>query len=98
MRFGIFAMTRSPFHCVKSLFVRREFEVTSPFTLLWRSDDDGQIGFLHLPALEQIRKRLDRAKTFRKKQNAARIRVEAVNVAEKFQPARARPKISGGDG
>ena len=98
MRRAILAVAGVHLHFSEPLFVRRQFKFARPLLLLWRAEDDGQIGFLHLAALEQIKKVFDRAGTFGKKQDATRVRVEPVDVAEKFQSARRGPEIMPGDG
>ena len=87
MRFGFLAFAGIHLHASDPPRIRRQFEPADPFGFARLAIHDGQIGFLHLSALEQIGIRLDCTRTFGEQQNAAGVGVEPVDVAEKFDAA-----------
>src|SRR5438477_11442261 len=70
---GLFAVLVIQLHLSPLLGVGAKFEAAGPLRWFWDAMDDGQINFLHLPALEPVAVGLNSSRTLGQQQNSGGV-------------------------
>ncbi len=91
VRFGVFALR---IQTMSSVFfgIGAQPGLTNPLILFRLAPNDGKVAFVHSARFEQFAEAPNRTDAFAEQQNPSGFGVEAVNVFQKSQVARTRPK------
>src|ERR1043165_4519398 len=76
------------------LWIGAKFGVAKPFVFFWNAAYDSEVTLVHAAGFKKVAEGVERSLAFGKEQNARCFGVEAMDVFQEFEIARAGPKFS----
>ena len=80
------------------LWIGAKFGVAKPFVFFWNAAYDSEVTLVHAAGFKKVAEGVERSLAFGKEQNARCFGVEAMDVFQEFEIARAGPKFAAKNG